>query len=124
MLGFERIVEQRIKDAQRKGAFKDLPGAGKPLVMEDDSNLPSDLRIAHKILKNAGYVPAEVGVRKEIHQTRDLLAGTEDVKEKHRTLSKLNFLLMKLDAMRRTPANLSLSDHYGQRIAERISDKP
>ena len=124
MLGFERIVEQRIREAQEKGAFDDLPGAGKPLAMEDDGRLPADLRIAHKILKNAGFIPPEMQLRKEITQTRDLLAGAEDVRERHRTLTKLNYLLAKLDAIRQTPANLSLSDSYGQKIADRISASP
>ena len=51
------IAEQRIREACERGAFDSLPGAGKPLELEDDSHIPEDLRMAYKLLKNAGYVP-------------------------------------------------------------------
>ena len=51
--GFEQIVEERIKKAQYKGFFDDLPEAGKPLDLTADQHIPEDLRLAHKILKNA-----------------------------------------------------------------------
>ena len=59
------IAEQRIREACERGAFDSLPGAGKPLELEDDSHIPEDLRMAYKLLKNAGYVPEEVLDRKE-----------------------------------------------------------
>ena len=40
------------------GAFDDLPGAGKPLDLDDDRLVPEDVRIAYRILRNAGFVPA------------------------------------------------------------------
>lgn len=120
-LGFERIAEQRIREAQSRGDFDNLPGSGKPLKLDDDSRIPEDLRMAYKMLKNAGFVPPEIQIKKEIKQTRDLLEGAKDVSEKHRVLSKLNFLLMKLDSVRSTPAKFSASDPYGQAVAERMS---
>lgn len=35
-MSFEDVVEQKIKAAQEKGAFTDLPGAGRPLDLSDD----------------------------------------------------------------------------------------
>ncbi len=32
--GFEKIVEERIKQAQKNGEFDNLPGFGKPLLFE------------------------------------------------------------------------------------------
>ena len=51
--GFSKIIEERIRKAQEKGAFENLEGAGKPLDLKDDSHIAEDLRLAHKILKNA-----------------------------------------------------------------------
>ena len=48
--GFEKIVEERIRKAQREGHFDGLPGSGKPLP-KDDVNVPEDIRLAYKILK-------------------------------------------------------------------------
>jgi hypothetical protein len=120
MICFQKIAERRILQAIREGAFDDLPGAGKPLKLEDDSHLPEDLRIAYKILKNAGYVPREVALRKEIAKAEDLLDGMEDTKAKYSQIKKLNFLIMKLNALRGTSANLEKAQRYEKKLVERF----
>ena len=50
----KRIAEDRIRAAQDEGVFDNLPGKGKPLQLDDDSGIPEDMRLAFKILKNAG----------------------------------------------------------------------
>ena len=76
--GFEKIVEERIKQSQRKGEFDNLPGSGKPLAIEDISRIPEDLRLAYKMLKNADCVPPEIEIKKEIHTTEALLENMTD----------------------------------------------
>lgn len=120
MICFQKIAERRIEEAIRNGVFDDLPGAGKPLELEDDSHVPEDLRIAYKILKNANFVPPEVSLRKEIAKAEDLLAGMEDTKAKYRQLKKLNFLIMKLNMIRQTPASLEKDQAYEQKLVERF----
>ena len=62
----------------RNGAFDDLPGAGKPLELDDDRMVPEDLRMAYRILRNSGFVPPELEARKEAADLRRLIeAGTE-----------------------------------------------
>ncbi|RME59693.1 DUF1992 domain-containing protein, partial [Candidatus Parcubacteria bacterium] len=49
----ETIAEQRIREAQARGELDDLPGAGKPLALEEDNPfVPPELRMAYKVLKN------------------------------------------------------------------------
>ena len=120
MICFQKIAERRIQEAIKDGALDDLPGAGKPLVFEDDSHLPEDLRMAYKVLKNAGCVPPEVSLRKEIARTEDLLAGMEDTRAKCRQIKKLNFLVMKLNMMRRTPVSLEKDQRYERKLVERF----
>jgi len=31
---FQKIVEKRIKDAEKRGEFDDLPGSGEPLTLK------------------------------------------------------------------------------------------
>jgi len=64
MLDF--IAEQRIAEAITRGELDDLPGAGQPLDLSDDALIPEELRLAYRILKNAGYVPPEVETLNEI----------------------------------------------------------
>jgi hypothetical protein len=110
--GYEKIVEERIKKAMKEGEFENLPGSGKPLNLDDDQFVPEDLRLAYKILKNADCVPPEIELKKEIAKTEDLLAGMKDTKEKYSTLKKLNFLIMKLNSMRKASIELDIPQQY------------
>jgi len=120
MICFQKIAERRILEAIGEGALDDLPGAGQPLELEDDSHVPEDLRVAYKILKNAGFVPKEVALQKEIIQAEDLLAGMEDTKAKYRQLKRLNFLVMKLNTLRNTHTGMEKSQRYEKKLAERF----
>ncbi|HMN82946.1 MAG TPA: DUF1992 domain-containing protein [Burkholderiaceae bacterium] len=66
MRALDDLIERRIRDAQRAGQFDDLPGAGKPLVIADDPLVPEEVRVAFRVLKNAGFVPTEVAALKDI----------------------------------------------------------
>nr|WP_206738176.1 DUF1992 domain-containing protein [Fictibacillus sp. S7] len=81
------MAEQRIKDAIQKGDLDHLPGKGKPLELEDLSTVPQELRMGYKILKNAGYVPEEVQLKKEMMSIQDLIDLCQDPAEKE-TLKK------------------------------------
>lgn len=52
-----------------------MPGAGQPLELDDDSLIPEDLRLAYRILKNAGFVPPEVETLNEIAALERLAMG-------------------------------------------------
>jgi hypothetical protein len=120
MICFQRIAEQRIREAIEEGALDNLPGKGKPLVLEDDSHIPDDLRMVYKILKNAGITPPEIALKKEISKVEELLSGTTDAREKYRQVRKLNFLIMKLNMTRKVPINLEMDQYYEGRILERF----
>jgi hypothetical protein len=118
--GFEKIVEERIRRAIENGDFEDLSGAGEPLILEDDSSVPEDLRLAYKILKNAECLPPEIELRRDIATTEDLLAAIPDTAEKYQLLKKLNFLILKLNAMRRTAIVNEMPQHYTARVVSRL----
>ena len=118
--GFDKIVEERIRAAQRKGQFENLAGSGKPLVLEDDRHIAEELRLAHKILKNADCLPPEVELKKEIERTEQLLGALEDASEKYHTLKKLNFLIMKLNAMRSSSIDLDMPQQYSVKLVEHL----
>ncbi len=53
----DQWAERHISDAQNKGEFENLPGSGEPLVLDDDSHIPPELRAGYRLLKNAGCLP-------------------------------------------------------------------
>ena len=120
--GFEAIVEKRIKDAQKEGAFDNLEGANKPLKFEDE-NVPEELRLATKILKNSGFLPPEVELRKNISQVEQLLECTQiDSHEQMKIQKRLNYLITQLNTLRsdRTCSPL-LANGYRNSIIKKIS---
>jgi hypothetical protein len=117
---FWRLAEQRILDAVSAGEFDNLPGRGRPLVLDDDRGVPEHLRMAYRVLKNAGFAPPEVALRKEIAQLEDLLADAPDERDRYRQIKKLNFLIMKLNSMRRSPVTLDKDQYYEERIVEKL----
>lgn len=121
MLAFAWMAERQIEEAMRRGEFDNLPGRGQKIVFEDDSMIPEDLRMAYKILKNAGYVPQELLDEKEIITASELLAAATDEQERYRQMQKLNFLIMKVNARRRRPVNLEKEQVYYQKVVERIT---
>ena len=120
LTGFDKIVEERIRSAQKNGAFEDLEGSGKPLRYDDDSHVAEELRLAYKILKNADILPPEIELKKEIERTEDLLSSMEGAAEKYHTLKKLNFLIMKLNSLRNRSIRLDMPQKYSGKLVEQI----
>ena len=71
---FDAIAEKKIVEAIGRGEFDDLPGAGRPLDLDDDPLVPEDLHVAYRILKNAGYVPPEVQKLNQIGELERYIA--------------------------------------------------
>jgi hypothetical protein len=115
------IAEKNIRDAMDNGEFSNLHGAGKPLRLDDDSNVPQDLRMAYKVLRNSGYVPEEVTRRKEIANALDLLENAPDEKERYRQMQKLNYLMLKLNTSRGSNSNLDADNDYYRKVLDRIA---
>lgn len=103
-----------------RGEFDNLRGKGKPLVMEDLSGVPEELRMAYKILKNAGCVPPEVELRNEVSSLRQLVLELDEGEERTKKVRELNFKLMKLEMMRKRPLSLDLLPEYEEKLLKRL----
>jgi hypothetical protein len=75
---FSRIAEAKIQDGIERGDFDGLPGRGRPLQLEDMSHVPPHLRLGYKVLRNAGVVPPEVELRREVYRLDRQIAETRD----------------------------------------------
>jgi len=114
------IAEQKIAEAEREGALRDLPGSGAPLDLEVDPMIPEDLRMAYRILKNAGLVPQEVSMLREIGQLESLVEdGNDDAQSS--ALRRLELLRLKLDAASPGRAALLLHNRYRERLLAQLS---
>jgi len=119
---FDSIVEKKIREALEHGKLDNLPGHGKPLNLEDDGHVPDDLKLAHKILKNAGCVPKELEINIEIRRMEDLIAGMSDVSAKYSAIKKLGVLRQTM-LRTRSDAALHIPEGYEDKLVERVEKK-
>lgn len=96
---FSILAEERIKEAIKNKEFDHLPGKGKPLPKDDMAHVPSELRMGYKILKNAGMVPEEIQLKKEMLQIEDLIACCHNERERENLRRKLNEKLLRFNLL-------------------------
>jgi hypothetical protein len=102
---FSRVADRRIREAMAQGEFENLPGAGKPLNLEEYFSTPEDLRMAFSILKSANCAPAEVELLNEVSRLEHAIGETSDAaarQELQRTLADRRTQLA-IALERRTP---------------------
>lgn len=118
MLVLDSIAENRIQEAVRDGALDNLSGAGQPLVLDDDRHIPAELRMAWRILKNAGCVPPELELRREIACVEELLETVDDTDG---TIArKLNYLMARLSAATGRETDLRVEQIYFDKLQQRL----
>lgn len=98
---YDMLAEQRIADAQRRGDFDHLPGAGKPLMLDDEALVPPEQRMANTILRNAGFCPPEIGLRKEIARLRSEIAGLAEGARRTALRRRLALLILQMAETKR-----------------------
>jgi hypothetical protein len=72
MAKWRSLVDDRIREAEERGDFDDLPGRGKPLVWDSEGG-DSEWWLANHMLKNAGVLPAWLDGDKELRAERQAL---------------------------------------------------
>lgn len=118
----DQIAEARIAEAMERGEFDNLEGAGRPLELDDDTFVPEGLRVAYRILKNAGFLPEEVLIRKEIQQVEDLLRRVDEPGKRCSALKRLDVLMMRLSMARGGRESLRIEAAYLEKVRRRFTD--
>lgn len=118
----DELSEQHILAAQQAGVFDNLPGTGKPLILDDDSAVAEELRAGYRLLKNAGYLPPELEQRKEALQLRDLLANVSPQSSEYATMSR-RLRILELNLRQRGLSTDFLYGEYSCSLQKQLSDK-
>lgn len=66
MRRWESLVDQKIREAMEQGEFDNLPGKGAPVDFSENPFEDPELRLAHRLLRNAGFAPSWIEERKDI----------------------------------------------------------
>lgn len=118
------LVERRLEQAAASGELSNLPGAGRPLEFEDDPLVPVELRIAHRVLKNAGLVPPDLA---DLVELRRLIASAREqdseggARPPGKAAGRLRALIMQLEAAGRHAVAARAWQDYECAIFERLS---
>ena len=90
------VAEQKIQEALQNGAFDQLPGAGKPLVLEDLSHLPPELRMAYTMLKNSGFVETPQDMRRPLSPDKELKRSSPEEGASNDKLRRLDLMMCRI----------------------------
>ncbi len=102
MLGsLGKLVERQIKKAQAEGQLEGLDGEGQPLP-DRSTEAQSDPAIAagHRIMAQAGVLPEEFGIRKELDAARQAYAGLTDAADRKAAMARIADLEMRYNMAR------------------------
>lgn len=98
-MSYDDLINQMIEEAIARGDFDNLPGAGKPLDHSRYFAAPEELRLAHDMLRSAGYIPEEVNLLKEIAGLKEALTTAADETERERLRAEINATRLRLDLL-------------------------
>ncbi len=96
---FDKLVEQKIREAQAAGEFDRLEGAGRPIDLDAYFSTPEELRAGFAVLRNAGVLPEEAAVLKELNELAARLEGCGGESERARLRRESATLKLKYDLL-------------------------
>lgn len=121
MLLIDTLAQEQITAAIRRGEFDDLPGQGEPLALQHDSAVPDALRVAYRVLSNAGFLPPGQQLRNDIRQLQGLLSQVESDAEEQSIRRRLCLLRTRL-ALEGRDANLLIEQAaYREKLLRRLA---
>jgi hypothetical protein len=98
-MSFDKLVEEKIREAMANGEFDNLPGKGKPIDLDAYFAAPEDMRVAYSMLKNAGFVPEEMELLKEIDSLKAAQAKSSSEDDKKRIKKKIDEGMLRLNML-------------------------
>lgn len=92
--GLRNLIENQIAKARAEGKLQGLEGEGKPLPPRDPS-VDAGLEAGYKIMADAGVVPEEFKLKKELDATRKLYADAKSEEERKALMRQIADLEMR-----------------------------
>lgn len=117
------LVERHLELAAASGELSNLPGAGRPLEFDDNPLVPVELRISHRVLKNAGLVPPDLA---DLVELQRLIASSRAPDKESKAgrssgAARLQALLLQLEAAGRHATAARAWQDYESALHERLA---
>ena len=89
---FTSWIDQQVSEAEKRGAFDNLPGAGKPLPAREDADGDSWLRdyLRREGVSAEELLPPPLKLRKEIERLQETVQGLRSEQEVRDVVGGLN----------------------------------
>jgi hypothetical protein len=116
------LVERRIAEAMAEGKFDNLPGAGRPLELDQPPPGREELWWALRMMKQARFTTDEVRYRKTIERLRGELEAATDEAAVRRIAGELNAWIVKLNTMGTNVIPTSLAPVDEEEAAARVRE--
>ncbi|KGM49085.1 DUF1992 domain-containing protein [Pseudooceanicola atlanticus] len=91
------LISAKIAEAEAKGEFNNLPGAGKPLPRVDD---PENALI-RRIMEENGAEPEFITLGRELKRLRGELAGVTDEVKRRDIMKDMSMMEARIDMARK-----------------------
>jgi hypothetical protein len=119
VINFDTLAEQRILEAIERGDFNDLPGSGQPIDLNTDTLVPPEVRVANRILKNAGLAPPEILERRDLAELEGAVGRSRPGAERLQLLGRLALLRTQLEA--RKYRRGTHASGYAAKVVEKLA---
>ncbi len=91
------LINAKIAEAEKDGAFDNLPGAGKPLPrLEDPENA-----LLNRVIAENGAEPEFVTLSRQLRQLRAELAEESDLTRRREIMKDMSMMEARIDLARR-----------------------
>lgn len=116
----DQLAEERIAAAIDRGELEDLPGQGRAMSLEDDTHVPEELRAAYRVLRNSGFLPPELELRREIRSAEQLLSAAGNRMDRDDAGRRLTLLMARLSIARGHDVDLRVEQEYCDALGARF----
>lgn len=117
----DQLVEDCIRAAVARGDLSGLPGEGRPLCFDEDGLVPPELRMAYRVLRNAGGVPPEILSLREATGLAESVASERDAGRRVAGLRRLEALLQSLEAAGLGRTSARILAQYREQLLARLT---
>lgn len=97
---YESMIEQMIREAMERGEFDNLKGEGEPVDLNAYFAAPEDWRMGFSLMKNAGVVPEEIELLKEVDAMKRELAACQDEEERRKLRKRIDGTMLKYNLLK------------------------
>ncbi|MBD0372106.1 MAG: DUF1992 domain-containing protein [Pyrinomonadaceae bacterium] len=96
----EKLVEKMIKEAMERGEFDNLEGRGEPVDLSAYFATPEEVRLGHKLLKDANIIPEELELLREAESLKAELASCSTEEEKRKIRRSIDDKLLRYNLLK------------------------